>query len=446
MSTPGIHVFWFRRDLRPNDNHGLYRALTSGAPVLPLFIFDIDILGRLEDRDDRRVSFIHERVAWLHGAIAAKGGNMQVMHGSPEEVFRRLIATHRITAVYTNHDHEPYARRRDEAVAGLLAARGIAFHSFKDQVIFERDEVVKDDGTPYTVFTPYGRKWRSALARAGVPHHPSEEHLDRWAAAAPLPMPAIEDIGFVRADHQVAGIPPSPGRLQRYAAERDLPAKDGSTGIGVHLRFGTVSVREMVRLAMRYSDGWLNELIWREFFMQVLWHFPHVEHGAFRPAYDRIAWRNDPAHFAAWCEGRTGYPLVDAGMRQLRATGHMHNRVRMVAASFLTKHLLVDRRLGEAWFARWLMDFDLAANNGNWQWAAGTGCDAAPYFRIFDPTAQLRRFDSALDYVKRWAPEHAAGQGPRPIVDHATARKRALDTYRSALGERAVRTAELPRR
>ena len=433
MNTAPLHIFWFRRDLRLHDNHGLYRALTSGAPVLPVFIFDRHILDKLEDRDDRRVSFIHDRVGALHRELAGHGGGLRVLHGAPDDVFTELIGTHRIAAVYTNHDHEPYARERDEKVGRLLAAHGIAFHTFKDQVLFERDEVVKDDGMPYTVFTPYGRKWRAAHAESGVPHHPSEDHMRGLARIDAPPMPTLADIGFTRAAYQVADAPPDAGQLQRYAAERDFPAKDGATGIGIHLRFGTVSVRDMVRLAMAHSDGWLNELIWREFFMQVLWHFPHVVHGAFRPAYDRIPWHNDPAHFVAWCEGRTGYALVDAGMRQLRATGHMHNRVRMVVASFLTKHLLIDWRLGEAWFARWLMDYDLAANNGNWQWAAGTGCDAAPYFRIFDPTAQLKRFDRELAYVKRWAPDHAAGNGPRPIVDHAAARLRALATYKAAL-------------
>ncbi len=433
MSQPPLHLFWFRRDLRTHDNHGLFRALTSGARVLPLFIFDRHILGRLEDRDDRRVSFIHDQLVRLHGEVRAQGGSFCVMHGTPEEVFHRLLADHPIAAVHTNHDHEPHARERDGAVARLLAAHGVAFHTYKDQVLFERNEVVKDDGLPYSVFTPYGRKWRAGLARTGIPHHPSEKHHDRWATIDTPVMPTLADMGFVHRAYEVADAPPSSHQLQRYAAERDFPAKDGSTGMGVHLRFGTVSVRDMVRLATEHSDGWLNELIWREFFMQVLWHFPHVAQGAFRPAYDRIEWHNDPAHFEAWCEGRTGYALVDAGMRQLRATGTMHNRVRMVVASFLTKHLLVDWRLGEAWFARWLMDFDLAANNGNWQWAAGTGCDAAPYFRIFDPTAQLKRFDPALEYVRRWAPEHAAGKGPRPIVDHKAARLRALDTYKQAL-------------
>lgn len=435
MSIAPIHLFWFRRDLRLNDNHGLYRALTSGAPVLPVFIFDRHILERLEDRDDRRVSFIHAHVSQLHHAISAAGGALHVEYGTPQEVMAQLIATHRIAAVHTNHDHEPYARERDRAIGDMLAAQGIAFHTHKDQVMFERDEVTKDDGKPYTVFTPYSRKWRAAIALTGVPQYPSEANLHGLLKSPALPMPTLGDIGFVHADHEVSAAPPTAALLERYADERNFPAKGGSSGIGVHLRFGTVSVRDMVRLATAHSDIWLNELIWREFFMQVLWHFPHVVNGAFRPAYDRIAWRNDPAHFEAWCEGRTGYPMVDAGMRQLRATGHMHNRVRMVVASFLTKHLLIDWRLGEAWFARWLMDFDLSANNGNWQWAAGTGCDAAPYFRIFDPTAQLKRFDPQLEYVERWAPEHAKGTGPRPIVDHAAARLRALDTYKTALAQ-----------
>lgn len=432
MNKGTLNIFWFRRDLRSHDNHGLYRALVSGVPVIPIFIFDRGILDKLEDRDDRRVNFLHDRVGDLQSELAGIGSGLWVLHGRPLEVFARLLTEHRIAAVYTNHDHEPYARERDEQVRELLGEHGIPFHTFKDQVVFERGEVVKDDGSPYTVFTPYGRKWRAMLEKEGLPRHPSEEYLHALAPIAASPMPTLSDIGFQTNTYHAAQAPPDGAQLQRYAAERDFPAKEGTTGVGVHLRFGTVSVRDMVRLAVAHSDGWLNELIWREFFMQVLWHFPHVVHGPFRPAYGRMEWRNDLAHFDAWCEGRTGYPLVDAGMRQLRATGHMHNRVRMVAAGFLTKHLLIDWRLGEAWFARWLMDFDLAANNGNWQWAAGTGCDAAPYFRIFDPTAQLKRFDRELVYVKRWAPDHALGKGPRPIVDHAAARLRALDAYRSA--------------
>lgn len=434
MSEPPLTLFWFRRDLRSNDNHGLYRALVDAPPVLPLFIFDSTILGRLEDKNDRRVSFIHDRLRRLHGELQAVGSTLLVEQGEPRDVIGRLIDQRRVKAVYANHDHEPYACRRDEQVRELLNARGIIFRTFKDQTVFDRDEVMKDDGNPYTVFTPYSRRWRARLAEEDLPSFPSEKHTGAFLRSAPLPMPGLSELGFMYSPYHIVSEPPPAALLKSYASERNRPASEqGSTGIGVHLRFGTVSVREMVRLAMAHSDTWLNELIWREFFMQVLWHFPHVERSAFRPAYDRIPWRDDEAGFAAWCEGRTGYPLVDAGMRQLRATGTMHNRVRMVVASFLTKHLMIDWRWGEAWFARWLMDFELASNNGNWQWAAGSGCDAAPYFRIFNPQAQLERFDPRMEYVLSWAPEYSGLGFPRPIVDHAMARERALKVYAQAV-------------
>ncbi len=358
-----------------------------------------------------------------------------------DDVGRRQAKQLRVGRVGINiapspiHDHEAYARQRDARVGKALQARGIAFHTFKDQSVFERDEVLKDDGRPYTVFTPYMRKWRTRLAAEGLPAHPSQAHCDRFLRTPPTPSPTLSEIGFDRSPYHVASLDPSVEQLRTYANTRDLPAEEqGTTGIGVHLRFGTVSVREMVRRAMEHSETWLNELIWREFFMQILWHFPHVEKSAFRPAYDRIPWRNDEEEFHAWCEGRTGFPLVDAGMRELRSTGTMHNRVRMVTASFLSKHLLIDWRWGEAWFARWLMDFELSSNNGNWQWAAGSGCDAAPYFRVFNPTVQLKRFDPRMAYVLRWAPEYGELVHPPPIVEHAMARQRALETYAKAVG------------
>lgn len=434
MSGEPSSLFWFRRDLRLEDNHGLYRALTAGARVRAIFIFDPDILGKLEDRDDRRVNFIHDRVNELAKRIAEHGGHLMVKYGRPVVVFEELLAEHPFTALHYNHDHEPDALVRDAAVEKMFRAKGCTVYSYKDQTVFERDDVLKDDGTPYTVFTPFGRKWRTALEATGLEHFPSERHLDKlepWSNAQAAP--TLGEMGFARATYEVPPFPPPVEQLRRYADLRNLPAKDGSTGVGVHLRFGTVSPRALVRLAGSHSDVWLNELIWREFFMQILWHFPHVVQGAFRPAYDRIAWHNDEGMFERWCEGRTGYPLVDAGMRQLRATGHMHNRVRMVAASFLVKDLLIDWRWGEAWFARWLMDFELSSNNGNWQWAAGTGCDAAPYFRVFHPTTQLKRFDPDLEYVRKWAPDHVAGKGPAPIVDHDQARKRAIAAFKEAL-------------
>ncbi len=431
--TRSVVLFWFRRDLRLNDNHGLYRALKDAGNVQPIFIFDTHILGKLEDTNDRRVSFLHDRVGTLDDQLRSHGSSLLVKQGDPLTIFRTLIQERAITAVYANHDHEPYALERDGSIKELLRENGIAFHTFKDQTIFERDEVVKDDGSPYTVFTPYAKRWRARLAEVGVPHYPSEHALGSLHKNVGPALIPLEDLGFHYEPYDVVGLVPSTLLLERYASLRNTPSVAGTSRIGVHLRFGTVSVRDMVRLAMLHSDTWLNELIWREFFMQILWHFPHVENGAFRKAYDAIPWRDDEAGFDAWCAGRTGYPLVDAGMRELRATGSMHNRVRMVVASFLCKHLLIDWRWGEAWFARWLMDFELSSNNGNWQWAAGSGCDAAPYFRVFNPTLQLQAIRSEMKYVLKWAPEYGELQQPIPIVDHKTARDRAIATYKSAL-------------
>jgi len=429
-----VTIFWFRRDLRLNDNHGLFQALKDAGNVQPLFIFDTWILGKLEDRNDRRVSFIHDQLRSLDDRLRSHGSSLLVKHGDPLAIFMSLINDLPITAVYTNHDHEPYALERDRNIKEFLQEKGGAFHTFKDQTIFERNEVVKQDGDPYTVFTPYSRRWKQRLEEESVPSYPSEQLLGAMCQTTGHALIKLEALGFRRAPYELVDRQPSAGLLAHYAALRNTPSVEGTSRIGVHLRFGTVSIREMVRLAMLHSDTWLNELIWREFFMQVLWHFPHVEKGAFRKAYDAIPWRDDEAGFTAWCEGRTGYPLVDAGMRELRATGFMHNRVRMVVASFLCKHLLIDWRWGEAWFARWLMDFELASNNGNWQWAAGTGCDAAPYFRVFNPTLQLKRFDPNMNYVLKWAPEYGQLELPKPIVEHKAARDRAIAVYKTALG------------
>lgn len=428
-----VTLFWFRRDLRLHDNHALYRALQDAGNVQPIFIFDTTILGQLEDTNDRRVSFIHDTLASLDTQLKSSGSSLLVKYGDPLETFRTLLSEFPIAAVYTNHDHEPYAMERDRHIKELLLDKGVAFHTFKDQTIFERNEVVKEDGTPYTVFTPYAKRWRLRAEQEGIPNYPSERVLHALHVTGAYPSITLMDMGFRHEPYEVVDHDPSTKLLEQYADLRNTPSVAGTSRIGVHLRFGTVSVRDMIRLALLHSGTWLNELIWREFFMQILWHFPHVEKNAFRKAYDAIPWRDDEAGFAAWCEGRTGYPLVDAGMRELRETGFMHNRVRMVTASFLCKHLLIDWRWGEAWFARWLMDFELASNNGNWQWAAGTGCDAAPYFRVFNPALQLQRFDPKMVYVLKWAPEYGALVQPKPIVEHKMARDRAISTYRSAL-------------
>lgn len=428
-------IFWFRRDLRLNDNAGLHAALTSGFPVIPLFIFDQQILSKLEDRDDRRVDFIFQSLERLNHQLAKSGSGILIRYGNPVEVIDELTSGLPVNAVYTNRDYEPYARERDNKVELMLQSKNIQFHSFKDQVIFEPGELLKADGLPYTVYTPYSKLWKKTVSSQLLKSYPSEE-LRTYNTEVALPsVNSLEEIGF-----KSSGIhfnkPEIPAEIIRsYHLTRDLPSVEGTTRLSVHLRFGTVSIRELVKIALLENETWLGELIWREFFMSILYFFPHVTERSFKPAYDSIQWRNNETDFERWCKGTTGYPIVDAGMRELLATGHMHNRVRMIVASFLTKHLLIDWRWGEAWFARHLLDFDLSANNGNWQWAAGCGCDAAPYFRIFNPYEQTKKFDSKLEYISKWVPEFQQLTYPSPVVDHTVARQRALDTYKKGLKE-----------
>jgi deoxyribodipyrimidine photo-lyase len=422
-------VFWFRRDLRLTDNAGLHAALRHGKPVVPLFIFDTVILDELEDKSDRRLVFIMQSLQRLRDDLEQIGSSLVILHGNPVTIFRKL----RPLAVYTNRDYEPYARRRDDSVAKELIGRGIPFTSCKDQVIFDQDEVIKDDGTPYTIFTPYSKKWKLRLTDAHTKAYPSEKHFDQFKRSSALPFPELSDLGFSHPDVSFPERVIKRAVIRNYKEDRDFPGKEGTSRLSVHLRFGTVSIRNLVRVALSTNETWLNELIWREFYHMILWHFPETEK-SFKPAYDRIEWRNDPDEFQAWCEGRTGYPIVDAGMRELNTTGHMHNRVRMIVASFLTKHLLIDWRWGEAYFAQKLLDFDLAANNGGWQWAAGCGCDAAPYFRVFNPYIQTEKFDADRKYIRRWVPEFESPDYPQPIVDHAFARDRVLVVYKAGLG------------
>ncbi|MBK8226199.1 MAG: deoxyribodipyrimidine photo-lyase [Flavobacteriales bacterium] len=429
---PRLSIHWFRRDLRLEDNHGLFRAFRDHGDVLPLFIFDTEILDKLEDKADRRVDFIHRALRGIQAELAKRGSSLLVEHGKPIEVWNRLLDRFDITAVTTNHDHEPYAIARDAAVGELLAARGIPFRTFKDISIFERGEVRKDDEGPYTVYTPYMRRWRGLFTPEMAAPHPSEDLLNRLWRTEPMTMPSLEQMGFLSTDLQAPPIGLNERLLTNYERTRDTPSIIGTSRMSTHLRFGTVSVRELVRRSLKSSPKYLNELIWREFYMQILWHFPNSGN-AFKPAYDRIVWRNDETEFSIWCEGRTGYPLVDAGMRELAATGLMHNRVRMVVASFLTKHLLIDWRWGEAWFAAKLLDFELSSNNGGWQWASGSGCDAAPYFRVFNPRLQQERFDPQLNYVKRWVPEYGSANYARPMVVHEAARDRVLRVFKEAL-------------
>ena len=430
-----ISVFWFRRDLRLHDNAGLYHALKDRHPVLPLFIFDREILDKLDEKADARVQFIRDTLAGMQEKLEKHGSGLEVHYGSPEKVFQELLSKYQIAKVFANSDYEPYARERDAAVARLLQKAGCSFHSYKDQVVFEKGEVLKDDGTPYTVFTPYSKRWKATLNDFYLRSYPVAEYAANFYQRKPGRIPSFDSIGF-----KPSAIPiPSPevkkSVIEKYKDRRDFPGiEDGTTRMGVHLRFGTVSIRELARKAQTLSEVYLGELIWRDFFHMILWHFPAVGKGkAFRPAYDLIEWRNNEKEFDRWCQGQTGYPIVDAGMRELNATGFMHNRVRMIVASFLAKHLLIDWRWGEAYFAEKLLDYDLAANNGNWQWAAGSGCDAAPYFRVFNPYLQTERFDPDLKYVRKWVPEWEGFGYPAPIVEHEVARKRALEVYARAV-------------
>ncbi|PTR00039.1 deoxyribodipyrimidine photo-lyase [Mucilaginibacter yixingensis] len=431
-----ISIFWYRRDLRLDDNAGLYRALKGPNPVLCLFIFDKEILDQLEDKDDARVTFIYQTLEALRAALHQHGSSLLTMHETPEKAWKKVLQDYQVTDVYTNHDYEPPAKKRDEAIASLLEQHDIRFHTYKDQVIFDRNEITKDDGKPYTVYTPYMRKWHKQLKPFYLKAYPVKKYLKNLFQTGHLHWPSLKDIGFEKSTLELPGTNYE-HVLADYADKRDFPAIEGTSHIGMHLRFGTVSIRELAATANRHHDKtWLNELVWREFFMMVLDHFPHTMDHAFRPEYDRIHWLNNEQQFEAWCQGQTGYPLVDAGMRELNATGFMHNRVRMVVASFLSKDLLIDWRWGERYFARQLLDYEMASNVGNWQWAAGSGTDAAPYFRIFNPESQTKRFDPKMEYIKKWVPEYADfSQYPQPIVDHGMARDRCLKAFKTALNK-----------
>jgi deoxyribodipyrimidine photo-lyase len=434
---PRVSIFWFRRDLRLEDNAGLYHALKGDAPVLPFFIFDRNILDQLENRTDRRVEFIYNTIVGLAEKLKQQGSALEVFYGLPAEAFRHLQVHYDLAAVYTNTDYEPYATERDKEVLDLLKAKDIPFHSYKDQVILEKNEVLKDDGSPYTVFTPYSRKWRALLNDFYLKSYPLKKYYRNLYSCEGKAIPTLASMDFKAMD---APFPPAAIKaelLKKYNEQRDYPAIQGTSRLGLHLRFGTISIRTLARKAAEYNDTYLNELIWRDFYQMILWHFPRVGNGhAFKPAFDGIKWRNNEKEFERWCAGNTGYPLVDAGMRELNTTGFMHNRVRMVVASFLAKHLLIDWRWGEAYFAEKLLDYDLAANNGGWQWAAGSGNDAAPYFRVFNPTLQAKKFDPDGKYIRQWVPEWEELTYSQPMVDHEQARDRALAAYSKAVKEK----------
>ena len=431
-----INIFWFRRDLRLEDNVGLYHALKTKHNVLPIFIFDKDILESLP-KDDARVTFIHKTLSDINNTLKEKfKSSLATFHNKPLNVFKKLVDNYSIDTVFTNHDYEPYAIKRDNDVKVFLETKNIAFKSYKDHVIFETNDVVKDDGTPYKVYTPYSKKWIDTLKSNPNKSYNSEELLSNLVSDTNFPFLSLDAIGFKSSKQTIEPYHVSEAIINHYEATRNFPAKEGTSKLGPHLRFGTVSVRKMVQRALKsHNNTFLKELIWREFFMQILWHFPHTITKSFKPQYDAIQWRNNKEEFKAWCEGKTGYPLVDAGMRELNETGFMHNRVRMLVGSFLCKHLLIDWRLGEAYFAEKLHDYEMASNVGNWQWVAGCGVDAAPYFRIFNPTTQIQKFDKDHTYIKQWVSEYQDITYTQPIVEHKFARERCLKTYKEALDQ-----------
>ncbi len=429
-----INVFWFRRDLRLDDNLGFFEALKSDKPVFPIFIFDTEVLEKLP-KNDARVTFIYNKLQDIRNTLQKNHASSLAMYfGSPETIFKTLIKEYDIGSVFTNHDYEPYASARDTSIKNILEEKKIQFKTFKDQVIFEKDEIVKKDGDPYVVYTPYMKLWKETFKSLNLEIYNTSPHLKNLFKNTNLPNLNLNDIDFEDSSQKIEDYTVTSTLIKNYQATRNFPAKDSTSKLGPHLRFGTVSIRKIMQKAIaEENEIFWQELIWREFFMQILWHFPNTYKDAFKAKYDRIEWRNNDYEFKAWCEGKTGYPLVDAGMRQLNETGFMHNRVRMLVGSFLCKHLLIDWRWGEAYFAEKLHDYEMASNVGNWQWVAGSGVDASPYFRIFNPTTQIEKFDKQLEYIKKWVPDFQELTYPHPIVDHKEARERCLRIYKEAV-------------
>jgi deoxyribodipyrimidine photo-lyase len=428
-------IFWFRRDLRLHDNAAFYKALKHNKAVQPIFIFDKNILNKLADKADARVSFLYQTINHLKNELQALGSDLKVYYDTPLNVFTQINTTTHINAVYTNTDYEGYAIQRDNEIKNVLFTKNIDFKTFKDHVIFDTNEVTKDDGLPYTVFTPYSKKWKAKLTPYHYKAYPNQKYFSNLIKVKNEPLISLIQMGFTPSSIHFPGTELNEQIAAKYTQQRDFPAINGTSKLGLHLRFGTISIRALAAKALTLNETFLNELIWRDFYHQITYHFTHINNGlSFKTQYDAIQWRNNEDEFKAWCNGVTGYPIVDAGMRELNATGYMHNRVRMIVASFLCKHLLIDWRWGEAYFAQKLLDFDFAANNGGWQWASSSGCDAAPYFRVFNPTLQTQKFDSKLEYIRKWVPElDDFTKYPQPIVNHEMARKRVLEVYKQAL-------------
>ena len=426
-----MNIFWHRRDLRIEDNAGLFKALKGGGPVQPLFIFDKNILNELP-KDDQRVLFIYQQIKALKEAYKKLGADLWVFYDKPENVYKTLVKEYSLEKVFSNRDYEPYAKDRDKTIYEILNQNGVEFVGAKDHVIFEKDEVLKDDGNPYKVFTPYMRKWKAKLNGFFLSSYPVEKYRDNFRKSDQKKLITLGEMGFN--NEQIQDFPSKEfpkSIVENYHETRDYPAQRGTSRLSLHLRFGTISIRELTRFAIKHNEKYLNELVWRDFYQMIIHHFPKSVNTAFKPEYDKLKWRNNTEEFELWCKGKTGYPLVDAGMRELNETGFMHNRVRMVVASFLTKHLLIDWRWGEAYFAEKLLDFELASNVGGWQWAASSGVDAQPYFRVFNPTSQFDKFDKEEKYVKRWVREYGTSKYPEPIVDHKFARERVLAAFKA---------------
>ncbi len=429
-----VSVFWFRRDLRLQDNHGLYEALKDSNEVLPVFIFDKIILKDLAEKKDKRVSFIHQILKNLATQLSIQSSSLLVLYDEPLDAFKTILETYQVKKVFTNHDYEPYAIERDLKIKEWLNTKNISFNSFKDQVVFEKNEVMKLDGTPYSVFTPYSKIWKQKLSTEGINIYNSNSLLSNLFKTKPFHFPSLTEIGFNETNSEIPNTEINEETISNYHNTRNFPALIGTSNLSIHLRFGTLSIREITSKALKLNEQWLNELIWRDFFMMILFHFPYVVDRSFKKKYESIQWRNNESEFKKWCDGETGYPIVDAGMRELNETGFMHNRVRMIVASFLTKHLLIDWRWGEAYFAEKLSDYELSSNNGNWQWVAGCGSDSAPYFRIFNPTEQTKKFDPDMLYIKKWITNFSTDYLP-PMVEHDFARKRALEVFKKSLLE-----------
>ncbi len=426
-----INIFWFRRDLRLSDNTALNAALQSDQKVLPIFIFDTEILDQLENRSDRRVDYIHQALEGINEELKKHQSGIKTYLGKPLEIFKEILNEFDVETVFCNRDYEPQAIKRDKEIYDFLQKNNVEFKDYKDQVIFEKNEIVKNDGLPYTVYTPFSKKWKEKFHQTEI--HSTKTNFKNFYSLKTKDIHTLKEIGFEKTDMVFVEPVLDKNVIESYDKNRDFPALDQTTRLGIALRFGTISIRKCVKYASEHNETWLNELIWREFFMQILYHFPKVVTKCFKEKYENIQWRNNEEEFKLWCEGKTGYPIVDAGMRQLNEKGFMHNRVRMVVASFLTKHLLIDWKWGEAYFAEKLLDYELSSNNGNWQWAAGCGCDAAPYFRIFNPSEQTKKFDKDLKYINQWNPEKHAVK--TPIIEHSFARNRALEVYKKAVKE-----------